>query len=98
MMLTFSLDPSALNDRTGFQSDPDYLRGCEYYTLGEYRQSVIYFELVREKLAENPGASYAFLDEMTETEGVDSFGVAEITEENLVYSVLFFDFVYALTL
>ena len=66
MMLTFGLGPESLNDPSAYMSDPDYLRGCEYYALGDYRQAVIYFEMVREKLAENPGASYVFLDEMTD--------------------------------
>ncbi len=64
MMLTFSLDPSALDDTSVYRTDQDYMRGCEYYALGAYQQAVIYFELVREKLEENPGASYVFLDEM----------------------------------
>ncbi|MBQ6509965.1 MAG: transglycosylase SLT domain-containing protein [Flexilinea sp.] len=66
MMLTFGLEYGALNDPQAYQSDHDYLRGCEYYALGEYQQAVIYFELVRDKLAENPGASYVFLAEMVE--------------------------------
>lgn len=64
MMLTFGLDYSDLSDNSAYKSDPDYLEALEYYALGDYHQAAVSFELVQEKLMEQPKASYAFLDEL----------------------------------
>lgn len=66
MMLTFGRDLDYLYDASPYQGDADYLRACEYYSLGQYQQALIYFELVREKLAEDPASSYCFLAEMVD--------------------------------
>ncbi len=64
MMITFTLDSSQLTNTAAYMSDPDYLKAEELFSLGQYQQAVISFDNVREKIAEDPAASYAFLSEM----------------------------------
>ena len=64
MLLTFGLDNSALEDRSAYINDEDYLMAQEYYMLGEYYLASVHFELVQEKLMEQPAASYVFLNEL----------------------------------
>ena len=64
MMLTFGLNYEDLSDNSAYKSDPDYLEALEYYAMGDYYQAAVSFEIVQEKLMEQPKASYAFLDEL----------------------------------
>lgn len=80
MMLTFGPDADALSDGS-YQEDPDYIKGCEYYTLGQYQQAIICFENLREKLADKPSVSYAFLDEMLE---MKMYSVAAYTSRQIL--------------
>ncbi len=83
MMLTFGLNDDAISDPSAYRTAPDYLKGCEYYKLGQFQQAVICFENIREKLADLPAASYAFLDEMLE---LKMYSVAAYTSRQILTS------------
>lgn len=64
MMITFGLDSTQLESTSAYNSDPDYLKAEELFSLGQYQQAVISFDNVRDKLTNDPAASYNLLEEM----------------------------------
>ena len=83
MMLTFSLDSDKLYDASPYRRDPDYLKGCEYYSLGQYAEAALAFESVRGKLTEDPASAYVFLDEMVDKK---MYSVAAYTSRQILSS------------